>query len=164
MTRPVANERPNLAALDPREVDGRRRIAAETPTPRDVCPGCLRDLRGYPRQQKRGWCVLCYPRRDAILSELLRVVDPAWKKPDRLVRAERAALEAMKTTERLRESAECAARRAAELAADARYLRQELRVCLDCGEAPAEGRDGVCRRCLDWRQAGAPKEEPCADR
>ncbi len=160
-TRPTVADRPNLRALDPAEVEARKRVLAQTPTPRDGCPGCLRDLSGYPQQRKRGWCRLCWPSRDAILAELLRAPDPRWKKPAAVVRAERAVLEATRTAERLREAAEEAFRAAAKLAADLRYLRSEMKICLDCGEAlTSTAASATCFRCGDWREAGIPGPEP----
>jgi hypothetical protein len=134
------------------ETDSRRRVAAEQPLPRAACPGCLRDLRPTHESAARGWCPLCYPNRDAILADLLRVTDPRWRVPQDVLDAEDAVLRLGMEAGLLRARAEAALRAHAEATAKLHYLRADRKVCLDCHRAPA-GRSKVCTRCHDaWRR------------
>jgi len=148
MTRVLDSKRPNLDGVDPAEVNARRRIAAEQPVPRAACPGCLRDLRPFVTQARRGWCRHCYSRRDDILHDLLRVTDPRWRMPTvvKVAREHLARLKAVAAESAL--AAEKARREAAQMEADLRYLQVEHKVCIRCNRSPA-GATHMCRRCQD---------------
>lgn len=152
MTRPLDSQRPNLAGLDPVEVARRKRLMAEQPLPRDGCPGCLRDLRPWPTQARRGWCRHCVSRKEAILFELLRVADPHWRLPTPIAVLESTVQLARERIEADADAVERARRALAKLEADLRYLRAEYHVCLRCTRAPA-GRTQLCRACQDaWEK------------
>jgi hypothetical protein len=135
--------------MDPKqETDARRRVAAQQPVPRAACPGCLADLRSNLGQAVLGWCPQCYPGRDAILSELLRVTDPHWRMPQDVLDAEDEVLRLGMEAGLLRARAEAALRAHSEATAKLQYLRAERKVCLECHRAPA-GRSRVCARCYE---------------
>jgi uncharacterized coiled-coil protein SlyX len=148
VTRRLDSHRPNLDALDPAEVERRKRLAAETGPPRDACPGCLRDLRPFPMQRRQGWCRFCVASRDEILSRLLRVTDPHWRLPGNVVALEATVAETERRLGEMEAVVENGRRHLAKLRANLRYLRVEMKVCPHCTRAPA-GRSNLCRACED---------------
>lgn len=136
-------------------VEGRKRLAAEQPVPRASCPGCLADLRPDPARAQAGWCPECFPRRDEILRQLLRVPDPHWKLPE-WVRQEEDALEGLYAeAEHLSARAEAARRHHAQKTAEMRYRLARERVCLDCHAGQA-GYSALCPPCeTAWKQREA---------
>jgi len=140
------------------ETNARRRSAAEQPLPRNRCPGCLASLAHCLATSNRGWCTKCYPDRDAILSQLLRVPDPKWHLSKEL-RATEAEIERLHGEARaLRQAAEDTMRRAAEAEAAFRYELSFHGVCLECRRAKAT-RTKICLACQDKWHADQQREE-----
>lgn len=151
-------DRPDLSAYTADEVWAMKRAAAQEPVPgRQTCPGCLRPMGAFAKQLRRGWCPICWVSRDRILAELLRVPDPAWRKPAELERRERDLARVEENAARLSEGAEVARRRAAELQADLTYARASAHVCVQCGNQPAVRPSTLCQLCSDVAEAPPPR-------